>query len=473
MRYGTLRAPALAVVFALALSPSARAAEAPDLGKQLDAEMAQHFRPDQPGAAVLVRKGDQILLRKGYGLGDVDGRRPVRPEQVFRLGSITKPFTAAAILLLAESGKLSVTDDIRKHLPGYPTGGATITIEHLLTHTSGIPSYTDLPSFRELMAREIEPAALVDQWKDLPLEFPPGARMKYSNSGYHLLGLIIEKVSGLSYAQFIAQRIFAPLQMTHSGYGDDPKLDRVRGYERGRGRGEDGPARPALPINMKIPYSAGALVSSVDDLARWDSAIAAGKLISKDGWQRGFSRARLKDGSTTDYGYGWSLGTIDGRPAHRHGGGIPGFATHFLRVPDQRLLVVVLLNSIPGPFDAGLLTHRLAMIALGKPMADPRVATIAPALLDRYAGTYQIAEKGTFRVNRQADHLTVQPPRGPTLEAWAESDRRFFVKGHPIRFQFAVDPAGAVTSLEITRPNGDIDRATRSAEKSTTPTSVR
>jgi CubicO group peptidase (beta-lactamase class C family) len=463
-----LRAPALAAalaaILAIPLPASVRAAEAPDLGKQLDAEMAQHFRPDQPGAAVLVRKGDQVLLRRGYGLADVGSRRPVRPDLVFRLGSITKQFTAAAILLLAESGKLSLGDDIRKHLPGYPTGGATITIEHLLTHTSGIPSYTDLPGFRERMARDIEPAALVQQWKDLPLEFAPGTRMKYSNSGYHLLGLIIEKASGLGYAPFLAQRIFAPLQMTHSGYGDDPKLDRVHGYERGK----EGLARPALPINMKIPYSAGALVSSVDDLARWDSAITAGKLLGKDSWQRGFTRTRLKDGSTTDYGYGWSLGTIDGRPAQRHGGGIPGFATHILRVPDHRLLVVVLLNSIPGPVDAGLLSHRLAMIALGKPLTDPKVATIAPALLDRYAGTYQLADQRTFRVSRQADHLTVQTPRGPTLDAWAESDRRFFVKGHPIRFEFAVDPAGAVTSLAITRPNGDIDRATRSAEKPTT-----
>jgi D-alanyl-D-alanine carboxypeptidase len=434
---------------------------APDLRTQLDTEVAQHFRSDQPGAAVMVRKGDKVLLRKGYGMGDLARQRPVLPEQVFRLGSITKPFTAAAIMLLADEGKLSVDDDVRKYLPGYPTHDATITIEHLLTHTSGIPSYTDQPGFNRMMAQDIEPAALLDRFKDLPLEFVPGARMKYSNSGYHLLGLIIEKVSGQPYARFIAQRIFKPLGMTHSGYGDDPKLDRVQGYSRGK----EGPPMAAPPISMKIPYAAGALVSSVDDLARWDSAIRAGKLLKKATWQRVFTAARLIDGRATDYGYGWSVGKLDGHPAQRHGGGIPGFATHLLRVPDEGLLVTVLLNSIPGPTDPALLAHRLAMIALGKPLVDPKVARVDGGVLDRYAGVYRSRDKGPFLVRRDGDHLTVQPPGGPRLEAWPESESRFFVKGQPLRFAFATGAGGTVSELAVTRPSGDVDRAARTSEK--------
>jgi D-alanyl-D-alanine carboxypeptidase len=460
---GVSGAGRLALVGLIGLVPALAGpvAAAPDPSQQLDAEMVSHFRSDQPGAAVLVRKGDRILLRKGYGLAEVGKARAVRPEQVFRLGSITKPFTAAAIMILADEGKLSPGDDIRKHLPAYPTHGATITIEHLLTHTSGIPSYTEQAGFQQLLAQNIEPPALVARFKDLPLEFAPGSKMEYSNSGYHLLGLIIEKVSGKTYAEFLAQRIFSPLEMTHSGYGDDPKLDRVAGYSRD----QKGPVQPAPPINMKIPYSAGALVSSVDDLARWDGAIRAGKLLKKASWERVFTPARLPDGRRTDYGYGWNLSKLDGRPVQRHGGGIPGFVTHFLRMPAEDLLVVVLMNSLPGPTDPGLLVHRLALIALGKPMIDPKVVALAPAVLDRYVGVYRHPDRGDVVVRREGDHLTVQPRRGPPLAAWPESERRFFVKGHPVRFAFVVGPGGAATELEITRPGGEIDRAPRTSDK--------
>jgi D-alanyl-D-alanine carboxypeptidase len=452
----TPAALALALTMAAPLSADA----APDVTAQLDALLAPQFAADQPGAAVLVRKGDRVLLRKAYGMADLAKARPVQPDMVFRLGSITKQFTATAIMILVDEGKLSVGDDIRKHLPGYPTHDATITVEHLLTHTSGIPSYTELPGFPQRMAQDIEPAALVEQFKNLPLEFPPGTRMKYSNSGYHLLGLIIEKVSGLGYADFIARRIFAPLGMTHSGYGDDPRLDRALGYNRGA----QGPARMAPPISMKIPYAGGGLVSSVDDLARWDSAIRAGKLLKKATWQRVFTPGRLADGSRTDYGYGWSIGKIDGRPAQSHGGGIPGFVSHILRVPEQGLLVVLLLNSIPGPGDPGLLAHRLALTTLGKPLVDPAIAKVDATVLARYAGVYQIQHKGKYLVRLDRDHLTVQTPRGPTLSVWPESERRFFVKDNPLRFAFTSGPDGAVTEMAVTRINGEIERAARTTE---------
>ncbi len=437
------------------------AAPGADLKSQLAAEVAVHFRPDLPGAAVLVRKGKEILLRKGYGMGDLARGRPVLPEQVFRIGSLTKPFTATAIMLLADAGKLSVEDDIRKYLPQYPTHDAPITIEHLLTHTSGIPGYTEQRGFTQKMGQDIEPAALVDQFKDLPLEFLPGSRMKYSNSGYHLLGLIIEKVSGQPYGRFVAQKIFKPLGMTHSGYGDDPKLDRVLGYSRGK----EGPPLAATPISMKIPFAAGGLVSSVDDLARWDSAIQAGKLLKKDTWKRVFTPTRLMDGRATDYGYGWSVGNLEGHPAQRHGGGIPGFASHILRVPDEGLLVAILFNSIPGPTDPALLAHRLAMIALGKPLVDPKVAKVEGAVLDRYPGVYRTRDRGAVLVRRDSDHLTVQPLGAPPLDAWPESDSRYFVKGQPLRFAFTTGAGGTVSELAITGPTGNVDRAVRTSER--------
>ena len=453
------------VWLAMSLHPLGLGAAEPSVTAQLDALVAVHVRPDAPGGAVLVRKGDQILLRKGYGLGDVEGRVPVRPEQVFRIGSLTKQLTAAAILLLADEGKLSVRDDIRKHLPGYPTHGATITIEHLLTHTSGIPSYTDLPGFRLWMSKDIEPPDLVREFRERSLEFQPGERMKYSNSGYHLLGLIIEKASGKSYADFMRDRLWKPLGMSHSSYGDDPRLPLVKGYEVG---GPGGPVRPAPVINMKIPYSAGALVSSVDDLARWDAAIREGKLLTKESWLAMFSPGRLKNGSRTSYAYGWGIGKVDGRPAQSHGGGIPGFATHILRLPEDRLLVVVLFNSLPPPVDAGTLAHRLALTALGKPYVEPRVARIDPALLDRYPGVYRASSPGAVPlfVRREGDHLTLQPQGGMRMAAWPESETRFFVKDRLTRLSFVVERgAGPARALQLTKSNGETDQCVRTTEK--------
>jgi CubicO group peptidase (beta-lactamase class C family) len=315
------------------------------------------------------------------------------------------------------------------------------------------------------MKQDIEPPDLVGRFRDRPLEFQPGERMKYSNSGYHLLGLIIEKASGKSYASFLQERIWKPLGMSHSGYGDDPRLPRVKGYEV---VGKIVPARPAPIINMKIPYSAGALVSSVDDLALWDAAIREGKLLKKESWQAVFSPGRLKDGSRTSYAYGWAIGKVDGRPAQSHSGGIPGFASHLLRLPEEKLLVVVLFNGLPPPIDAGALAHRLALTALGKPYVEPKVARIDPALLDRYVGVYRASAAGAMPlfIRRNGDHLTLQAQGGPRLDAWPESETRFFVKDRLTRLSFVVERgAGPARAVNLTKSNGDAEQVVRTAEK--------
>ena len=287
---------------------------------------------------------------------------PLEPKHVFRLGSITKQFTAVAILMLAEEGKLSLDDDITEHLPGYPTGGHRITIEDLLHHTSGIVSYTGMPEWRVLIREELEPDSLIAIFRDQPLEFEPGTEWSYSNSGYALLGRIIEVASGEGYAEFIRSRIFEPLGMADSYYGDPSRIipNRAEGYERTETgwRNDD-------YLSMSSPYAAGALLSTVDDLDRWYDALEAGTLVEPALLDQAYTSARLADGRHAGYGYGWTIGDIAGYRSIEHGGGIPGFLTHALRVPQEDLLVIVLTNRVaqPGPAATALaaeLAHRRA-----------------------------------------------------------------------------------------------------------------
>ena len=480
----------------LAPAASSRAVAAPDLQAQLDAIVAPHFPADQPGAAVLVSKGDRILLRRGYGMADLGKALPIQPGMVFRLGSITKQFTAAAIMMLVDAGKVSLGDDLRKWVPEYPGhGGTVITVEHLLTHTAGVPSYTDQPGFIGLSRKDLTHAELLATFKDLPLDFPPGDRMKYSNSGYYLLGMVIEKASGKSYAQFVAEKIFKPLGMAHTRYGDNDAVmpGGVRGYlgrydqgsaggqggQGGRGRQggqggqgttqgakEDSKAHLAEAISMKPPFAAGALISTVDDLALWDSAIAAGKLLKKESWRRVFAPMKLKDGSLSQYGYGWQLANYEGHRIQSHSGGIPGFATSICRMPDDQVVVTILCNEMPARTDLRALSLQLAALTIRKTRGRSPRGQDRFKLLDGYAGVYTTSDKDRVMVRRVGDHLAVQPPKGGGFrEALPASDSVFFVKRSVIRFWFLRDlKSGRVTGVDVTRPDATIDHCVRSDE---------
>ncbi|MCB0182926.1 MAG: beta-lactamase family protein, partial [Caldilineaceae bacterium] len=264
-----------------------------DLAEQLDAMLAAVFPDDGPGAAVLVLRDGEIILRRGYGLANVELSVPMAPEMVFRLGSVAKQFTAMAILMLVEEGKLALDDDITAYLPDYPTQGQTITIEHLLTHTGGVKDLEFLPARLAVERNDLSVEELIALFKDEPLDFAPGTAWSYSNSGYILLGAIIEQASGMSYADFVQQRIFTPLGMIHSYYDDPTQLmpGRVAGYTQTG----DGYANAAY-MSMTQPYAAGALASSVDDLAKWDAALYTSKLVKQSTLRRMFKSVVLTNG---------------------------------------------------------------------------------------------------------------------------------------------------------------------------------
>ena len=247
-----------------------------DLTADFDRLLAAKFPSNAPGATAIVVKDGAVVFRKAYGLANVELGVPMRPEMVFEIGSVTKQFTSTAILMLVDQGRVALDADIHKYLPEYPDKGVTITVEHLLTHTSGIKSYTNDPKWLTMWRQDLTVPQIIDLTKDVPLEFQPGTKWNYDNTGYVMLGAIIEKISGLSYADFVRQHIFEPLGMAHTSYGSLTAVipNRAYGYVREANGWANAPY-----LSLTQPHAAGALMSTIDDLALWDAAVSSGKLI--------------------------------------------------------------------------------------------------------------------------------------------------------------------------------------------------
>ncbi|MBX7218953.1 MAG: serine hydrolase [Blastocatellia bacterium] len=455
----------LNVVFLSGLNNAALAQKAAspgneaELAKAMDAAAAPLYKADGPGAAVLVMKDGKPIFRKGYGMADIALGIPMRPEMVFRLGSVTKQFTAAGILLLEEEGKLSISDEITKYLPDYPTQGKKITIEHLLTHTSGIKNYTNLPKWLPLWGKDLSLTELIDLFKNEPLDFEPGTKWNYSNSGYILLGAIIEKASGQKYDTFVETRIFKPLGMTHSFYGHNHRIipNHVAGYDKTAAGYSN-----AAYLSMTHPHAAGALVSSVDDLALWDAALNGGKLLKPESLKKMFTPFKLADGKLTNYALGWGVGAqVQQHSIQEHGGGINGFATDVLRMPQDHVYVVVLTNCTDPETRPEALAHKLAAIAIGKPLVERTAIKLDPKVLDAYTGVYQVDETTSRMVTRENDHLLSQRTGGSRLPIFPFSETEFFVKNSGTEMRFIKDGTGKVTGMEVTQEDGTKSIAAR------------
>ena len=443
--------------------PAAAAPKPAPLTAAIDALLKSAFPADRPGAAMIVTKDGQTLFRKAYGMADLELGVPLQPDMVFRLGSITKQFTAAAILMLAEEGKLSLQDPIEKHLPRYPTQGHTITIEHLLTHTSGIQSYTDMPGW--MTSRILSPMTvqeLIDGFKKEPMQFAPGERYAYNNSGYILLGAIVEKASGKSYEAFVRERIFQALGMTASYYGSTEPIipKRAPGYTQ-----EGDQPRNAGYLSMTQPYSAGSLLSTVDDLARWDAALYGETLLKKASLEKAWTPYVLKSGKPTGYGYGWGVSKLRGRRAIEHGGGIFGFSTYAVRLPDERVYVAVLCNSDRPAAWPGYVAKKIAALVVGDPFPEPVPITLDPRILERYTGVYRIDEGSTWTVTVENGRLYTQRSGGERQEVRPSSETEFFYDKSLTHLRFVVD-AGARATEMLMYPDGadEPERAPRIAD---------
>lgn len=467
-----LAAPVLGAVTPRAAGAARQAAAAAvtSMADVADSVLSAAYPASGPGATAIVVQNGRVVFRKAYGMAHVELGVPMRPEMVLRIGSVTKQFTAAAILMLEQEGKLSVQDNVTKHLPEYPTKDRTITIEHLLTHTSGIRSYTGMPSWRPLMPKDMTVAEMIDLFKGEPMDFPPGERFLYNNSGFFLLGAIIERVSGRTYEQFLNERIFAPLGMTHTYYDRTDRI--IPGRAAGYGRGDAGLAN-AEYLSMSHPYSAGALASNVDDLARWDAALYTDTLLSADARRRQWTPYRLANGKDTNYGYGWGIGMYAGRQVVEHGGGIPGFVCHVIRIPDARLFVAVLSNGTGGTSGPDFVARTIAAAAIGSPLPTRLSTPLPTATLDRYTGVYRIDSTTTRVITREGTTLYSQKSGGPKAELEPISADRFMVKGSTAVLTF--EPAGGGAASRVVMNDwGRTDTGDRTHESlSRSPVAVR
>jgi CubicO group peptidase (beta-lactamase class C family) len=436
-------AGSIALLFALIAG-----AKAQDLSAKFDAYMSALADQGRFTGAVLVARDGRVVFSRGYGKANVELGVPNTTQTKFRLGSITKQFTAAAILLLQEQGKLSVRDSICKYVDNCPVAWNEITIHHLLSHTGGVPNFTSFPDYLPNMMMPVTTADMIARFRDKPLEFKPGEKWSYSNSGYFLLGVIVEKVSGESYESFLQKNIFGPLGLAATGYDHFETIlpNRATGYSMAKGK-----IINSSFLDMSQPYSAGSLYSTVDDLFRWNEALFGGKVLS----------AKSLEAMTTpvknNYGYGLGVSAISGRKSVSHGGGINGFSTNLLRFPEEKVTIVVLRNAdygIPAP---GKITQDLAAILFGEkyeipaPLAEVKVD---PKILDAYAGRYEMGPNFIITISKEGDGLTAQATNQPKLDLFAQSETVFFSKVVDMKITFVKDETGKVTHL-IVHQNGD------------------
>jgi CubicO group peptidase (beta-lactamase class C family) len=417
------------------------------------------FRTDTPGGAVVVTKAGSTVFKKAYGMADLELSVPTTVDMVYAIGSMTKQFTAVSILMLAEEGKLGIRDDIRMYVPEYDTRSDTITIEHLLTHTAGIVDLFEIPEWLDGLKTDVSPRQLLDYFIDRPLLFKPGEGHHYSNAGYVLLGMVIERASGQTYDEFLRTRVFEPLGMGRTRVGSNTGImaGRLRGYSL-----RDGTFENAGYFSITQQFAGGSIWSCVGDLARWNTGLLSGKLLSRESLKKAFTASVLKDGKGTGYGFGWNVDEFLGQAVVRHGGSSLGFKSYGMLLVDDQIYIAVLTNSHPmegerDTHDPETIAGKLARIMLGKPVADAALTPIEldEETLDAYVGVYEENENDYRVVTRKGRQL-YQKKTGFGKDAiYPLSQTEFFWDG-PGRLEFVISEQGEVTHANWRSEDGKL-----------------
>lgn len=405
------------------------------------------YPADGPGAAVLVNRDGEVLFRGARGMASLELGVPLSADQSFRIGSITKQFAAATLLKLVDAGKLELDDPLSKFLPKYP-GGDKITVRQLLDHTSGVKSYTDLPEVMGGTIRnDLSTEALVATFKDLPVNFAPGEQWAYNNSGYVLVGAVIEVISGKPWFVQLHDSLLVPSGLKHTVYGANDRLipQMASGYTV-----RDGGWAPMAFLSMTQPHAAGALVSTVDDLHGWNLALHGGKLL--DPPTHTAMTTPAGKALAAGYGFGIGRGSLRGHVKYEHGGGIFGFSSFLMYVPDQRLSVVVLQNAdstLNGKGEPQRLAVLLGAFALGDPYPETKPITVSQEVLQEAEGVYRIDPDNT-RVLRVVDgKLTAQRTGGERLNLLPIEVDRFAYEGSLTWLKLERDAAGKPSGIRI------------------------
>lgn len=374
----------ITVILFLFLTTTCSYGQDKQLEHKLDSLLPILFTKTTSGCVTLIAKKGQIIYHKAFGSANLELSVSLKPEMVFDLASITKQFTAVAILQLAEQGKISLQDSIQKYLRDFPSKPYRITIENLLTHTSGIKDYLQVDNSRPFGERwDYSPKQLIELFKNLPLEFEPSTQYKYSNSGYALLGYILENVSGKNYQTYMREHVLTPLDLHNTFYDSNNIIvpNRVSGYCK-----DSEGFKNREYWSPTIAYAAGGLLSTTGDLYKWNRGLLANKILKKETRDKAFTPYRLRNGTVTNYGYGWNINSTNGIKSIGHSGAKNGFSTSEIYYPDQDVFIVLLFNSEDAPRDDLAVT--ISSIALGVPIQ--KEVKVPDAVIKSYMGTYTL-----------------------------------------------------------------------------------
>lgn len=411
---------------------------------QMDTLLKAYTRQGKFSGSVLVAQHGEILFSKGYGLANREDNVPNMPHTVFRIGSMSKSFTAIAIMQLVEGGYLALHEPISKYLPDLPNGDR-ITPHHLLSNTSGIPDYIIMPEYQDIAKRHVTPAELTTLFRDKPLQFEPGTDFGYSNSGWVLLGLIAEKITGQGYGDLIRDHIFQPAGMKASGYDwEQPVIPhRARGYiDTGAGM------QHAEWIDETTMHAAGGLYSTAEDLFHWWQALRENRLLRAD------TLKQMAMPVTRQYGCGWELYSLHQHPVVAHSGGLPGYVSNFVRLPDDDAVIILMSNLGSAAF--AHITESLAAVLFDLPYQLPSAftfVTVDPALLGDYVGDYKVTYFGrtsTLKFSLEGDKLVMNVMGLPKATLSAFSDTRFFARSKgDVEMTFVRDASGHVNTIDM------------------------
>lgn len=399
--------------------------------------------PDGTAIAVLLARGDKVLYQGARGRASIELRVDATPDTVFRIASVTKQFSAATLLALIDDGRAALDDPLAKYLPDFPNA-ANITLAQLLNHTSGIRSYTDIPGYIETRIRaDLDTAGLIAVFRDEPVDFKPGERWAYNNSGYVLVGAVIEKIAGKPWHVVLQERVLAPLDLAHTGLDDGQAV--IPGLADGYSDDGGGGLTRAAPLSMSQPHAAGALRSTIGDLWRWNRALHGGRVLKPETYRRMIT----PEGAAVEshYGYGITTGTLRGQKTLNHNGGINGFVSTLTYLPESGLSLVMLRNrdgAMPPPVE-----RRLAAFALGDPYPDAVAVTLPPEQLQALEGIYRLDAQTTRTLRVSDGRLTSQRSGGPAFPLVPLSADRFQFENSLTYIDIERDDAGKITGLRF------------------------
>lgn len=416
----------------------------------IDSLLQTEFKPSEPGIAVLIARKDHIIFQKAYGSANMELNIPLTANMVFRIGSISKQFTAVGILKLVEQGKLSLQDSIQQYLPEFPSKGYPITIENLLTHTSGLKDYTSIESPIPYIERhDFTSKFIIDYFKNEPLNFKPGTKYAYTNSGYVLLGAIMEKITKSRFETYMKDSVLQPAGLLHTYYASEHDLvpARVSGYTKDRGFYEN-----AEYQSISLGFACGDLLSTAQDLYLWNTALLSEKIISKTMLNKAFTPYILNSGEKTEYGYGWFVTTINGSRCIKHEGQTSGFISLEYYFPEEETYVTILTNLKSGEDKTNFSDHRFLVfqqiIGMAIDKKNISLIDIGTKRLESYAGEYRAAT-GTKTIQIKVKGKKLYLHDDIDFEMKALSETRFLLLNIPVKtnIEFIMDDKGKVIKL--------------------------